>query len=529
MEIEAKYRIASQEVHTELKAISKIGEYALRPGHLVSFRDTYYDTEDNHFMTAGFACRLRQNGDINELSLKSLTPTENQVHTREEISIQVPAIRIEEPVSWPDNELMHQIWRITGGRPLKPLFELHQDRYVRVVIYQEIELAELCLDSMRCHHEGMELAYLGLEIELKPRGTQTELAEICQKLEQGFDLLPEKRSKFEIGLAFTQVPSFLVTGAPPAEPQSLTISPDNSMANATRKIIQYHMEVMKQNDGGSYQGEDIEYVHDMRVAIRRMRTACRVLKPYLKKVALKPYLEVLKKTGRILGDVRDLDVFRENFTLFTIENQIDAVSSTLNTAWNSAYILARNCLLEHLVSEPYLSFRDNFEKNLPLLVKKRASVARQIWGILDEQEKLVLSHVQQMTQSPPIPLHAYHQLRIYIKYFRYSVEYFRNILGEQGEEVIAETKIIHDHLGFLQDAVVARQRIRSVLHWGSWYPPRQPYTLVPTIHKPSPDVIQYLAHTEDTIVQLIDAFPEAWERFSDFLRSATYKKAPNTL
>ncbi len=86
----------------------------------------------------------------------------------------------------------------------------------------------------------------------------------------------------------------------------------------------------------------------------------------------------------------------------------------------------------------------------------------------------------------PLPLHHFHQLRINLKHYRYCVEYFRNILGVTGEEIIAEMKLIQDHLGTLQDAVVAHKQITSVLHWGMWHAPQQPYTLIPESPCPNP-------------------------------------------
>ena len=49
----------------------------------------------------------------------------------------------------------------------------------------------------------------------------------------------------------------------------------------------------------------------MRVSTRRMRMALRVFEEYLDREAMRPVLKGLRRTGRMLGAVRDLDVFQE--------------------------------------------------------------------------------------------------------------------------------------------------------------------------------------------------------------------------
>ncbi len=520
MEIEFKYRIPNDITYTDLTALSHVGRFSISTGHLVSFNDNYFDTENTHLLAAGYALRERHFDHDIVISLKSLSPSINHRHVREEIESHSPDIRIDQPDTWPDNALHDQVWRMTDGQSIKPLFDIYQDRFLRNVSRNDIIIAEMCVDRVRYQYSGVELLYLGLEVELAETGTENDLSSFCQELEQAFDLIPEKRSKYEIGLAFTQVPSELIMIGKSQRSKSPDIHLHDSMAKAAIKTFQYHFKKMKLNDAGTYRGEDIIYLHDMRVATRRMRTAYRVFESYIHKETMRPSLNVLKKTGKILGAVRDLDVFRENFEHYAATNHVVIHSSTLTSAWNSAYTLARNHLIEYLASNRYLAFRKSFDKKLYSIVyanQNSPTVAEQVWITLEGQRQQVITYYQQIEQIKPIPMHCYHQLRVYLKFFRYSVEYFRKILGVQGEEVITETKVIQDHLGALQDAVVARKQIKTVLQWGMWHPPQQPYTLMPSIHNPSPDVNAYLSYIEESIDQLVESFPGVWARFNNFL------------
>ena len=54
-------------------------------------------------------------------------------------------------------------------------------------------------------------------------------------------------------------------------------------------------------------------------------------------------------------------------------------------------------------------------------------------------------------------------LRIEFKKFRYTVEYFREVLGKRAFEVIEEVKPLQDHLGDMNDAQVASQILREFI------------------------------------------------------------------
>jgi CHAD domain-containing protein len=308
------------------------------------------------------------------------------------------------------------------------------------------------------------------------------------------------------------------------------------MAIAALKAIQYHFDIMRQNDTGSYSGEDIEYVHDMRVAVRRIRTAYRVFDAYLPP-SMQPYLKTLKRTGRTLGVVRDMDVFRENYESYAQNQSIDISASNLTHAWNAAYIYARHNLAQYLTGKRYLTFRRTFDQ----VIEQALSEVSQTWPSVMEQLIPFLEHLmvqckeqyQIMAQSDTPPLAAYHQLRIFLKYFRYSLEYFRMLLGQQGEMAISQTKIVQDHLGALQDAIVARRVVRTINHWGAWTPPTHPYTLIPSKVRITKDSAAYLEKLQSTIDDNIRTFPDVWKSFTLYLDNhpldTALKKYQNTL
>ncbi len=88
--------------------------------------------------------------------------------------------------------------------------------------------------------------------------------------------------------------------------------PDENLAEAARKVMRFHFARMLAREPGTRSGEDIEALHEMRVATRRMRAAFEVFEQAFEPGVLKPYLKGLRQAGRMLGRVRDLDVMIDN-------------------------------------------------------------------------------------------------------------------------------------------------------------------------------------------------------------------------
>jgi CHAD domain-containing protein len=107
-------------------------------------------------------------------------------------------------------------------------------------------------------------------------------------------------------------------------------------------------------------------------------------------------------------------------------------------------------------------------------------------------------------------LETLHQLRITFKQLRYALEYFAEILGEEGRRVIEEVKTLQDHLGELNDARVAAEMLSELL--ADWVKnrPDQPQT-----EQPDPaQVAAYLQAKLEERQHLLETFPQAWARFN---------------
>lgn len=302
------------------------------------------------------------------------------------------------------------------------------------------------------------------------------------------------------------------------------LHPDDSMAEAGRKVLRYHFFQMLVHEPGTRSGEDIEELHDMRVATRRMRAAYEVFGPYFQPKRLKSLLKGLRATGRALGKVRDLDVFIEKAQRYQesrAEQHVDL--NPLLSIWSKDRESAREEMLRYLDSGKYR----NFVHEMNDFVNTPGAGAT-TFDPLDPRPNRVREVAPMLIYTRLAEVRAYdrllenasfeqlHSLRIDFKYLRYTVEFFREVLGPESKAVIDMIKYVQDHLGDLNDANVACQMLQEFLDgWET----RQLATPLSARENPQP-IVHYLAYQADERHRLLVGFPGVWQQFNqiDFLR-----------
>jgi CHAD domain-containing protein/transposase-like protein len=302
------------------------------------------------------------------------------------------------------------------------------------------------------------------------------------------------------------------------------VLPSDSMAEAGRKVLHFSFERMLLNEPGSRLGENIEAVHDMRVATRRMRSAIRLFRPFFKANTIKPLNHALRDVARLLGEVRDLDVFMENAQHFAQANP-ELRLDPLVIVWQKRLDKARRALIRHLDSKAFARFVDQFHcfvttpgAGARALPGPEEAVAYQVRYIAP---RLIYEHYEGVRAYEAVlddaPVSTLHALRIDFKRFRYTLEFFEEILGPEIKNVIKETKVMQDHLGDLTDTVVASGVLVDFIdeHNAS-------YSGVPIFMRPDISGVQrYALATDAEQKRLLDTFPVAWASFNrDEIRRA---------
>ncbi len=322
---------------------------------------------------------------------------------------------------------------------------------------------------------------------------------------------------------------------PPIQlPENPGITPDDTMAEAARKALFFHLQRMLYHEPGARLGENIEELHDMRVATRRMRAALRVFGEHLDAKKMEPFAKGLRRAGRTLGAVRDLDVFHDKMQAYldTLPPERKAELDPLLAVWQVQRERTRQELMAYLDSTRYARFKERFGRflqtpgagALPALTEDGDLIAQRVRYvvpvIIQERVAAVRAHGDWVAE-PDAPLPRFHRLRIAGKELRYALEFFQEVLGPESKALIDTMKALQDHLGNLQDAVVASSLLRDFLTWGTWGHTEDAGTPWPISPVVAPGVATYLAVRQTEIQILVQAFPPVWAQVAS---SAFQKK-----
>ena len=489
-EIEAKFRVTDGAQAEALRAMSTIAErYPLSPISNVVNVDTYYDAPDLRLLRKGQTLRVRSAGDVVLMTAKSIgLHTPKGLHTRSEIERPAPNVAPDAPHlrahDLPEELLAGVGDFLDDDARLRPLVRLHQARAKRTVYSADdsgAPLAEFSLDDvvvlrdMGVHARQDETPdrwrpvshFTTLEVELAPGAERDKLREIALWLRAWPGLAADDLNKLQQALLALRDEAADAENAEPDHRQH--------MAELCRRVWDEQLLVMLVNEAGVRYSDDIEYVHDMRVATRRARAAGRLYAGYFdpRSKKIERFMRRLRTTGRLLGAVRDLDVALQKFESFAGEDGSEKPGAqALVEKWERNREQAHAKLVEWLDSKEYRRFVTSF---LRFCATPGAGVARfapvpgepptphQARHVLPS---IILSRYEAIrafevlfehaaATGEQVPIATLHALRIECKYMRYHLEFSAALLGPESAGLIGSLKGLQEHLGDLNDASVS--------------------------------------------------------------------------
>lgn len=208
--------------------------------------------------------------------------------------------------------------------------------------------------------------------------------------------------------------------------------------------------------------EDIEGVHDMRVASRRLRSALLAFEPYLsKRVPIKK----LKKIARTLGAVRDQDVALVSLDELRAEAAPDTAAGIEQLAQRRRQKResARAKLTEEISVEALESLQRKFDATLKRATEQTGKRRKhddddneQAVSFRQLGREIILrqfSEVQSLSSSLYRPLvpEPLHRMRVAAKRLRYAIELFAPCWGEHLAPIAEDVAELQKSLGELHD------------------------------------------------------------------------------
>jgi CHAD domain-containing protein len=441
------------------EAADGTGPVTIAPGRTRNHVDTYLDTEDRRLDRAGYSVRLRRaRGAGGEATLKSLDAGDaDGVRVRLELEEPLDA---DDPAAVADapGEVGRRVRALVGGRKLVPLFDLQTRRRVFLLTAAGVESGELLLDETAIREPGGPILSRLRRVEVEvPEGAIEAVGPLVEELRRVCGLQPAVLSKYEAALA--------ATGRQRSEAEMLgrtAIEPGDTIGQVALATLRRHLAVLLAKEAGTRLGDDIEELHDMRVASRRLRAATALFAEFLPAEAerLRPELAWL---GREIGAVRDLDVQLAQLDEWAAAlEQPDAERlAQLRAALAARRAEARAEMLAALDSPRY----DRLVRRFAAMVRSRSGTrtrpARAVAPDLIERRYRALRKAMRRADATGEP-DAYHRLRIAGKRFRYAVEFLADVYPGRTKPLVRRTVALQDLLGAYQDGHVAIDRLRAL-------------------------------------------------------------------
>ena len=236
---------------------------------------------------------------------------------------------------------------------------------------------------------------------------------------------------------------------------------------ALRLIHARLLEIALANIPGLRANLDVEFLHDFRVAFRKTRTALAQVRDVFPEAIVGHFKEELRWLFRETGYARDLDVFLLAIPgyqeLLSMESRphLAPLQEFLESQRAQEQERLDKLLGSRRVRHLLTAWSDYLESELPMDDAPRQAtlpietVAR---NTVKRLWKRVLRDGGRIEADTPDA--ALHDLRVRIKKLRYALEFFRQVLTEEVDSAIRETKRLQDNLGRFADYSTQRSQLQ---------------------------------------------------------------------
>ncbi|ARO87006.1 inorganic triphosphatase [Nitrosospira lacus] len=430
----------------------------------------YYDTPDFDLRRNGVALRLRHEGKRWIQSIKGGGSAAAGLHQRNEW--EAPVLKAQPDFTKISDPSLIRLFSTTSLREqLRPLFTTVINRSTRTLCLADGSEAEFCLDRGKIIAGDASVPICEIELELKS-GSPLPLFQLARDLLHNIPVRLESVSKAERGYV-------LVSGSrsPPSKAQLVQLAPEMSVSEAFKTITWNCLSHLHDNEAGMLEGCDIEYLHQMRVALRRQRSALSIFSKVFSKAAFTQIAQELKWLTGQFGPARDWDVFVTEtlamvYPAFSAHQGMLALREKCEQMRRHHNKVARNAvesghytelilnLGAWLYAEPWLA-----QPGLPVSddlpgTGSDVTVKEFSGTLLAHRHRQLKRYGRKLGSLSAPELHA---LRIIAKKQRYAAEFFAGFYPhKETKRYIQSLSMLQDILGVMNDTAIA-ERLLSEL------------------------------------------------------------------
>jgi len=451
-EIELKLDCAGPDF-TVLSTHPLLRDVAAVPSQLLLSR--YYDTPDHALRKAGLTLRIREEG---ERRIQTVKAGSGQVglFDRAEWETDIAGDQ-PDPAAWAGTAAEPVL--AEAGAEGQPLFSTLIMRRVHPLDYGESRIL-VTLDEGRVESADRDSSLCELELELA-HGQVGDLFAFAQSLTETLPLRLGVLTKSARGFALLDG-----QGPTPAKAESVALSPDDDAGTVFRAVARSCLHHLRINETAFLEGpRDPSALHQMRVALRRLRSALSLFSPLFEDDPRAAALaDEIKRVTEPFGTARNLDVFLHDTLPALAEHNngdpsLDRIEERAQAAREQAYGAVQDILNSPQWRGLILDIAGWIEAG----PWSGQDAARQdgrhfAAGILDKARRRVKKRGRGLRH---LDAHTRHRVRISAKKLRYGAEFLAGLFpkpkAQERQEAFGDAlSDLQDYLGALNDIETAR-------------------------------------------------------------------------
>ncbi len=478
-----------------------------RVGRAQTLENTYYDTPDQALGKALVAVRTRRIGRRWLQTIKSANTSAGGLSSRPEWEQAFDHKTGRFDFSVVDDAATRELLE-QHARDITPLFTTVFRRETREFAPRPGVRILLMIDTGHARSGDGEAAREApiseLELELV-EGTAGDLLDYALQLGVELPLMPEDISKAQRGyqLLHNEPPRAMRT-------RQIALAPAITPHDAFLALAFECLHTWQANALGALTHDDPEFIHQLRVALRRLRTLLRIFETHLPTGFSSDWQLQLGELANDVGQARDLDVMHDSLLEAPAKGtgapDFQALTRYLQTASQSARAHVRTTL--HSASARVLLLQ--FSKALHTLPGESPDVDLQTFahGYLRKLRKHAIKRLEHAKASGT-HVHDLHRVRIALKRLRYALEFFAPLFDAKAVGKRYRRQIVKalEKLGILNDIAVGhtnlqnwaqkQENLRAISAWvAGWHAARAK---------------QRSSRATDEVIELLD-MPTPWKK-----------------
>ena len=428
-----------------------------------NLRSVYHDTPKLTLMRHHAALRVRRVGRQMVQTVKIGGSASGALHQRPEWEVTLPDAT-PNPALF-DAPAVRALMTPARQAKLLPVFETHFWRTTWQVQWGDAEI-EVALDQGEVRSGAHSQPICELELELKS-GPALALFDLALALAETIPLRSDPVSKAERGYAL-----FLGQLAAPVKAGPAGLRAEMPVTAAAICAAQSALAQLTGNLAGLLDGRDPEYLHQLRIALRRMDAALRINQHCPALAALRAELRWVLATTSAARDwdvlaahtLPALQVLSADDALGRLMHAIQPLRCAVHAEMNAALGSARFGQFLLRVGRALLSCQQD---SLTAVSSSSADTLKaRAQGLLTKRQRQLLQRGEGIAALSDA---ARHRLRIAAKKQRYLLAFVAEIYPQRaGRAYLAALTSVQQQLGDLNDLAVAQRCLQALRPGHAW-------------------------------------------------------------